>query len=404
MSPRGSASLRWLGLGDPVTTKPLTVANIRSAKPGDVLRDADLPGLHLRVFPGKAVYYLYYRSPTERKPSGKPVERRLRLGTTASTNLPEIRARARSCLAEVDKGRDPAMAKRQRAAEPTFDALFDLACQYHWSAEKFVRSGWEKQVRKIYERDIKPTFGGRRVSDPLDDVEDWHATYADRPFLGNRALAVLSTMLSLAETKKFGRLRPLNANPCTTVKKHPEHGRDVFATPEQISAVGPLISKHAARYPRQAAFLYLLIYSGSRPSAIARATWDQLTEVKINGQPWGLLRPPGKTGRDDIWLPPQAMAVIGELPRTTGTITGVASARKLWDLVRKEAGCPHLRVRDWRRTFATVGMSGGQAMAQISEALNHKTTQTTKRYAKLMDQAKQGVVGQIANDLERLLG
>lgn len=43
-------------------------------------------------------------------------------------------------------------------------------------------------------------------------------------------------------------------------------------------------------------------------------------------------------------------------------------------------------------------------MAQISEALNHKTQQTTKRYAKLMDQAKQGVVGQIADDLERLLG
>lgn len=385
-------------------SKPLTVANIRTAKPGDILRDADLAGLHLRVFPGKAVYYLYYRSPTERKPSGKPVERRSRLGTTASATLPEIRALARRALADVAAGHDPAVAKRQRATEPTFDALFDLACKYHWSAEKYVQSGWAKQVRKIYERDIKPTFGGRRVSDPLDDVEDWHATYADRPFLGNRALAILSTMLSLAESKKYGRLRPLNSNPCHAVKKHAEPERDVFATPEQIAAVGPLIIKYAAQYPRQAAFLYLLIYSGSRPSAIARATWDQLTEVKINGQPWGLLRPPGKTGRDDIWLPPQAMAVINKLPRTTGTITGVQTARKLWTAVRTEAGCPKLRMRDWRRTFATVGMSGGQAMAQISEALNHKTTQTTKRYAKLMDQAKQGVVGQIANDLERLLG
>lgn len=384
--------------------KPLTVANIRSAKPGDILRDADLAGLHLRVFPGKAVYYLYYRSPTERKPNQRPVERRLRLGTAASTTLPEIRRLAASCLAEVAKGHDPVVAKRQRATEPTFDALFDLACKYHWSAEKYVQSGWAKQVRKIYERDIKPTFGGRRASDPLDDVEDWHATYADRPFLGNRALAILSTMLSLAEGKKYGRLRALNSNPCHALKKHPEPERDVYATPEQIAAVGPLIIKYAGRYPAQAAFLYLLIYSGSRPSAIARATWDQLTEVKINGQPWGLLRPPGKTGRDDIWLPPQAMAVVNKLPRTTGTITGVQTARKLWTAVRTEAGCPKLRMRDWRRTFATVGMSGGRAMAQISEALNHKTTQTTKRYAKLMDQAKQGVVGQIADDLEQLLG
>ena len=391
-------------------SKPLTVANIRRAEPGDILRDADVPGLHLRVFPTKSVYYLHYRSPVERKPSGKPVERRLRLAPAEALSLPEIRARARSCLAEVAQGRDPAVTKRQNAAIPTISAFFELTYGTYWSSERFIRSGWTRQVRNFYDLHIHPRFGGRQITDEFNDLEEWHESFIKgkkpKPNTGNRALAVLSKLLNLSETKRYGRLRPLNSNPCSTIAKHPEPKRKVYASPEQISRIGPLLRKYAARYPRGVAFLYLLIYSGPRPSAIARAMPEQLTRMSIDGQVYGVLRLPGKNPDepDEVWLPPQAMAVLDALPRTEGgTLLGTGPPKKLWHRIRKEAGCPELWMRDWRRTFATAGMSGGQQMAQISELLNHKTTQTTKIYAKLMDGAKQKAVGQIADGLEMLL-
>jgi len=382
--------------------KPLTVANIRVAKPGDILRDADIPGLHLRIFPGKAVYSVSYRSPKERKPSGKPVERRLRLGTTAISSLPEIRALARSCLAEVAKGNDPALSKRQHTAEPTIDDLFAKALDGHWGQPKYVASGWKDQVAQVYARSIKSKFGKQlaRTGVTLAAVVDWHAKEAKHPRQANLALAVLSKMLNYGEQIGW---RELNSNPCVRVTRHPESSRSRFATPDEVQKVGTCLQMYAESHPAAVAFLYILIFSGSRPRAIERATWDQLTELTVNGKTWGILKFQGKTGAEVVYLPPQAMAVIDRLPKTSKTITGMGLPRKLWEKIRVEAGCPDLWMRDWRRTFATVGMSGGEAMARISELLNHKSTQTTKIYAKLMDGAKIEAAGAIADRLAGML-
>lgn len=383
-------------------SQKLSIATTRVAKPGDILRDDTIKGLHLRVFPTKAVYYVHYRSPTERKPSGRPVERRLRLGTTATTSLPEIRALARRALADVAAGTDPALSKRQHAAEPTIDELFQKAIDGHWSQPKYVESGWKTQVARVYARVIKPKFGKQmaRTGAALADVVEWHAKGAKHARQANIALAVLSKMLNYGEQIGW---RPLNSNPCVRVTRHAERSRDRFAVGEEIAKIGDLLNKYVDEYPSAVAFLYILIFSGSRPRAIERATWDQLTELVVDGKAWGILKFAGKTGAEVVYLPPQAMAVIKRLPRTTGTITGIGLPRKLWYRIRKEAGCPDLWMRDWRRTFATVGMSGGEAMARISELLNHKSTQTTKIYAKLMDGAKIEAAGTIADRLEGLL-
>lgn len=326
----------------------------------------------------------------------------MKLGHGNVLGISEARRLAARTLLAVANGTDPAMPKRHQPSK-TLNDLFDLAHKLHWSQERFVKSRWSEQVRKIYDRTIKKHFGGRPAADPLDDVEVWHAGYKDRPYEGNRALAVLSTMCSLGEKAAYGRLRSLNSNPCSTVTKHPEAKRGVYATPQQIATLGPLLIKYAETRPRAVAFIYLLLFSGSRPSAIERATRGQLTELEQNGQVWGLLKGfRGKTADEVVWLPPQAMAVIRGLPKAE-TITGIKMPKKFWHRIRKEAGCENVRLRDLRRTFATVGMSRGQAMATISEVLNHKTTQTTKIYAKLMDDKKRAVAGEIASSMEGLL-
>lgn len=85
--------------------------------------------------------------------------------------------------------------------------------------------------------------------------------------------------------------------------------------------------------------------------------------------------------------PRQANIVAKLLSRTTGTITGIKSPAKLWRAVRKEAGCENLRIHDLRHSFASAAISAGYTLAQIGELLGHKSTQTTKRYAHLVEEA-----------------
>jgi integrase len=75
---------------------------------------------------------------------------------------------------------------------------------------------------------------------------------------------------------------------------------------------------------------------------------------------------------------------------------------RLWAKIRKEAGCPDLRARDLRRTFATVGMSAGLKMDQISEILGHRSTQTTKIYAKLNIDSQIESARAIADAIEKV--
>jgi hypothetical protein len=392
-----------------MATKPLTVANIRSAQPGDILRDNDVPGHHLRCFATKKVFYLYFRSPQITGPRGKPQERRLKLGDANALTLPESRNLARRRLSEVANGLDPVVLKQHQQDEPTINRLFAKCYITHWNKERYIQSGWRRQVKGFYKRNIRKEFGDDLVKDiDLRKVLAWHEKGAANPRTANIALAVLSKMLNLAERQGW---RKLNSNPCVRVERHPERKRKRKATPEEYQRVGPLLIKYADTHPKAVAFLYLLIFSGARPTAIERALWTQLIVLNIGGKVWGRLTGPGKTSEDtgeddDVWIPPQAMEYILKLPRTGGTITGAkvqGAVRKLWRLIRVEAGCPDLWIRDWRRSFASRGMSIGKDMRIIGELFNHKSVQTTKRYANLDSEARVEVAGDIADHIDGLL-
>jgi len=66
-----------------------------------------------------------------------------------------------------------------------------------------------------------------------------------------------------------------------------------------------------------------------------------------------------------------------------------------------EAGCPDLRLHDLRHSFASAAISAGLTLPQIGELLGHSSTQTTKRYSHLMDEAAALAAGSIA---DRIMG
>ena len=65
-------------------------------------------------------------------------------------------------------------------------------------------------------------------------------------------------------------------------------------------------------------------------------------------------------------------------------------------LFRSRAGIQNLRVHDLRHNWASTAISAGLTLAQIGEQLGHRSTQTTQRYAHLIDEAAAANAAKVA--------
>lgn len=343
----------------------LNERNIKTAQPGDVLRDANIKGLHLRCFPASKAFYLYFRTK-----AGK--ERKPKLGDYGSITLAQARKVAQELLAEVAAGRDPSQARADARAEPTAQDLWDEYLKRHVSKKKSAEAN-ERQWRKH----LAPRLARLKLSEVTYPImADLHESMADTPYEANRVLALASSMFN------FG-CRPLEwiaTNPTKGVKRFKEEKRRRYMEGEEAARIAELLDAAATESPASVAFLYLLILTGARCGEIRDARWDW-----IKGNVLAL--PDSKTGEKNVYLPPQALEVLARLPRTSATIAGIQSPKKLWERVRRDAGCPDLRMHDLRHSFASAALAAGLSLSQIGELLGHKSTQTTKRYAHLVEEA-----------------
>jgi integrase len=169
-------------------------------------------------------------------------------------------------------------------------------------------------------------------------------------------------MLSLA---KRWDTRPIGSNPCRRVQRTRERARRRYLTPEEAPKLAAALRKHEAQHPHAALFVWLLILSGARCGEIAKAKWSDL-----HGNVLRLAD--SKTGPRSIFLLPPVMGLLAKVQRASETITGIQRPDRLWRKVRKEAGCPDLRLHDLRRSFASAGLSAGLTLAQVGELLGHR--------------------------------
>lgn len=344
----------------------LNERNIRAAKVGDVLTDATVKGLQLRVGPNNKSFLLFYRTKAGQ-------QRRPKLGDWGSITLAQARKAAQELLAEVAAGRDPSASKAEARAEPTVVDLWDEYWKRHGSKKK---SGYADERK--WKLHIEPKLGRLKVREvTYTMIDDLHREMSkDTPYEANRVLAQLSTMFNFA-------IRPLEwseKNPTKGVKRNKEEKRKRYMKGEEAAKIAELLDASAKDSPASVAFLYLLILTGARCGEIRNARWEW-----INGNVLSL--PDSKTGAKNVYLPEPALDVLERLPKTSGTITGILSPKKLWERVRKEAGCPDLRMHDLRHSFASAALASGLSLAQIGELLGHKSTQTTHRYAHLVEEA-----------------
>jgi integrase len=207
------------------------------------------------------------------------------------------------------------------------------------------------------------------------------------PAAANRALAVLSKMMELAEV--WG-IRPSNSNPCRHVKKYPESKRERFLNADEFKRLGETLvdaERENVEQPHAIAAFKLLIFTGCRRGEILSLRWDE-----VDWEHRCLRLTDSKTGPKVVHLNAPALQLLQNIERKKGSpwvIPGRKTGEHLvdvkgpWRRIRKKAGLDGLRIHDLRHSFASIGAVGGVPLQMVGTLLGHSQASTTERYSHL---------------------
>jgi integrase len=269
-------------------------------------------------------------------------------------------------------------------------------------AEAHKRASSVAEDRRLLARVIIPRLGRHRLDRiARADVSALHHARRGTPVDANRALALLSKMLNVAEA--LG-LREPGSNPCRGIPRYRELKRERFLSDAEMARLGAVLAE-AEREGRESPFVLaavrLLLFTGARLGEVLNARW---ADVDLAAGLLRILRP--KEGRSKaLRLGPPALEVLAKLPRIEGNpyvIVGrkdggrFVGIQHVWQRVRLRAGLADVRLHDLRHSFASVAAAGGASLPIIGALLGHTQAATTQRYAHLSDDPLRAVAENVS--------
>jgi integrase len=375
----------------------ITLRVIQTMGPGSRVWDqgtSAVPGFHARRQKGEAITYML-------KYHARGHTRWHTIGRHGAPWTPEMaRIEARRLLGLVASGADPARAKAEAKAAPTFDDLAARFLDEHAEAKR--KASTAKEYRRLLENVILPTLGKRKVADVTRaDVARLHQARRGTPIEANRALALLSTLFNW--TERVGE-RPDGSNPCRHVERFPERPRERFLSADEMARLGEALAAWKGS-PYAVAAIKLVVFTGARLGEVLGLQWDRIDIERGEAR-----LPDSKTSRQTgvktLHLPQPALEVLAGLarlqgvPYILGAKRGTTFVEEPWRRIRAAAGLVDVRLHDLRHSFASVAAAGGMSLPIIGKMLGHTQAQTTQRYAHLASDpvkaAAAAVAGKIA--------
>ena len=205
----------------------------------------------------------------------------------------------------------------------------------------------------------------------------------------NRLLARLKAVLAYAQDIE---LITLDQNPARGFRqfREPPH-RDRFLSREEAQRL--ILEVTASGSPMLKFIIPFLLVTGARKSEAIHATWEH---VDFQSRTWVV--PISKNGRPRyIPLSDGAVTILEKTRQFTMEKFGpskfvfpnIATGKPYtqifypWDVARRKAGLPDVRIHDLRHSFASALVNEGMTLYDVKELLGHANIATTQRYAHL---------------------
>ena len=231
-----------------------------------VLWDTEVKGFGVRCRRSGAKYYVL-----KMRVGGR--QRWLTIGRHGSPLTPDTaRREALRLLGLKAAGKDPATERDRQKDAVT---IAELGARF---LSEYVTQHCKPRTAEEYQRAvdhyINPVLGRQCIADVTRaDVQRLHYRFRDRPYQANRALAVLSKMMNLAEA--WG-LRLDGSNPVRHVKKYREDKRERYLTGQELQQLGAVLTDAQTKTtesPFSVAAIGLLVLTGARLTEILTLRW-----------------------------------------------------------------------------------------------------------------------------------
>lgn len=366
-----------------LSKKRIDVAKPHDSKPY-YLWDQTLAGFGVKVLPsGKKRYVVKYRA----YGGGRSATQRwMTLGTHGEIPFEKVKDHAQQILAAVKRGEDP---QGQRFALRKAPRLNDAWERFAAGELKEKKPLTIRDYCSNYENLIGPKLGTKPIAEiTRADVDAFHRALAKTPFRANRAVALLSKLMTLAEMWEWG---DQGTNPCRYVKKNKERNRERFLSVAELSRIGEAMRELVQEgdiWPDMANAFTLLLLTGARKNEVLTCRW---TWVSLENSLIAL--PDSKTGQKSIFLSEQAVQILrmqqkqSRDPQSPFVFPGLRKGQclvnisKPWARICEQAEVENVRIHDLRHTAASIAVGEGVSLPIIGRLLGHSQPQTTARYA-----------------------
>ena len=236
-------------------------------------------------------------------------------------------------------------------------------------------------------------LGAKRVADlSAADLGDALDRLTCGPATANRYLTVLKHVLSVAQRE----WEWVADNPATRVRPRKEpRGRLRYLSDDERNRL--LAACRTSDDSRLHPLVIVALGTGARQGELLSLRWSDVDLVRCRAT----LEQTKNGERRVLPLEGPVLAALRERraacgPGTTqvfGSERGLATfPRNAWEQALREAEVPDFHFHDIRHTFASYMAMSGATLAELAEALGHKTLAMVKRYAHLSEAHTSGVV------------
>ena len=361
----------------------LTAAFVRDAvcpegKSKENFYDTTITGFILEVrSSGGKTYAVRYRDEHNRQCQHK-------IGDSKSISFDKAKTAAQVIRSRVVLGEDPAAEKRIKRMVPTLAEFCEDRYLPYIKAEK---RSWLTDVSYL-RCHILPRFGASHLDKiTQQEVIEFHHGMRTNGFAmatANKALILLKYILNLA--LRWG-IPGVKSNPAIGVKLYEaNNSREKFLTPEETQRLHAELQKSVNTQLKFIVALLLLL--GCRKRELLDSRWS---DFDLERRTWRI--PLAKSGKSrHVPLSKAALEVLAQLPRWDGchfllpnpkTMKPYGSIQRSWDIARKAAGLPEVRMHDLRHSMASNMVNSGRSIYEVAKVLGHSQLKTTQRYAHL---------------------